>query len=168
VRSFYLKLWENNHCNFKDYQCIAVNGMRASAMTTTILTVGRNQTVDQPAFVTYALVGNDVCTSHPGVYTTPDEMYDSVTTTMQYLDTILPKGSKVVIMGLVDGRILYEAMANLIHPIGSTFNDVTYAQFYDYMNCLGISPCFGWMNTDATVRVPHKFVLQFSIFLFDF
>lgn len=126
--------------------------MRAGPMTTTVKTVGRNQTLDKPAFVTYALVGNDVCTSHPGVYTTPASMQESVTQTLQYLDSILPLGSKVTLMGLVDGRVLYNAMHNLIHPIGSTFNDVTYSQFYNYMNCLGISPCFGWMNTDEMVR----------------
>ncbi len=36
-----------------------------------------------------------------------------------FQDTILPSGSDVVLMGLADGRILYEALANRIHPIGS-------------------------------------------------
>lgn len=121
-------------------------------MTDTVKTVGRNQVLDRPAFVTYALVGNDVCNSRPGDYTSPQSMLQEVTQTMQYLDTILPSGSKVTLMGLVDGRVLYDAMHKLIHPIGSTFNDVTYSQFYDYMNCLRISPCFGWMNTDEYVR----------------
>ncbi len=32
-------------------------------------------------------------------------------------DTILPSGSDVVLMGLADGRIVYEALATRIHPI---------------------------------------------------
>jgi len=35
-----------------------------------------------------------------------------------------------------------------IHPIGSTRNDVTYKALYDYLNCLSISPCRGWMNSN--------------------
>jgi acyloxyacyl hydrolase len=29
---------------------------------------------------------------------------------------------------------------------------VTYARLYDWLNCLGISPCLVWLNTNATVR----------------
>jgi hypothetical protein len=29
---------------------------------------------------------------------------------------------------------------------------VTYAAFYDYLNCLSISPCAAWMNSNATYR----------------
>jgi hypothetical protein len=36
-----------------------------------------------------------------------------------FQDTILPSDSDVVLMGLADGRILYEALATRIHPIGS-------------------------------------------------
>ena len=43
-------------------------------------------------------------------------------------------------------------MHDRIHPIGSTNQDVTYATFYDYLNCLELSPCAGWMNSNKTVR----------------
>jgi len=43
-------------------------------------------------------------------------------------------------------------MHNRIHPIGSTNQDVTYSTFYDYLNCLEVSPCAGWMNSNKTVR----------------
>ncbi len=36
-----------------------------------------------------------------------------------FQNTILPSGSDVVLMGLADGRILYEALATRIYPIGS-------------------------------------------------
>jgi len=43
-------------------------------------------------------------------------------------------------------------MSERIHPIGALNNDVTYKAVYDYLNCLDISPCWGWMNSNATVR----------------
>ncbi|KAK3596643.1 hypothetical protein CHS0354_006193 [Potamilus streckersoni] len=57
-----------------------------------------------------------------------------------------------MLVGLADGRLLYEGLSNRTHPVGSLRNDVTYAEFYDYFNCLEISPCTGWMNTNSTVR----------------
>ena len=48
---------------------------------------------------------------------------------------------------LVDGRVLFDTMGSRLHPVG-----VTYADVYDYLNCLNTSPCWGWMNTNATVR----------------
>jgi acyloxyacyl hydrolase len=84
--------------------------------------------------------------------TTPQEFYKNVVSALNYLDTVLPMGSHVVFMGLVDGRVLYDSMAHRIHPIGAWRKDVTYSQFYDYMNCLQISPCFGWMNSDSYWR----------------
>jgi len=53
---------------------------------------------------------------------------------------------------LVDGRILYETMGERIHPLGALEQNVRYRDFYDYMNCLEISPCFGWMNSDEYWR----------------
>jgi acyloxyacyl hydrolase len=67
-------------------------------------------------------------------------------------DSFLPAGSIVALVPLVDGRILYDTMHARIHPIGSTNQDVTYTQFYDYLNCLDVSPCWGWMNSNETVR----------------
>lgn len=68
-------------------------------------------------------------------------------TSLEYLDTRLPAGSQVIAVGLVDGRVLYNTMSQLQHPIGTT-----YADFYDYLNCLQTSPCFGWMNSNETIR----------------
>ncbi len=38
-------------------------------------------------------------------------------------------------------------MHNRTHPIG-----VTYEEVYDFLNCLEISPCWVWMNSNETVR----------------
>ena len=52
----------------------------------------------------------------------------------------------MVVEGVADGRILYNYMHNLTHPIGG----MTYSTFYDFLNCVGVSPCWGWMNSNET------------------
>ena len=155
VDSYYLRLHELNRCNHRDYQNIAVNGARASAMADGIVkTLARSPDTDNPAFVTLALIGNDVCNGHPNFdhMTKPNEMYSSTLETFQYLDQHLPSGSAVLVMGLVDGTVLYNILSKRIHPFGALRQDVTYADLYDYMNCLQVSPCFGWLNSNETVR----------------
>lgn len=153
--SAYLRIRLANRCSHRDYQNIGVNGARSGSMAHDIIkTFARNQTSDHPAFVTFALIGNDVCHSEhsSSPFTSPQEFYNNVVESLDYLDTVLPTGSRVMLIGLVDGRVLYDALANRVHPIGSTNNNVFYSDYYDYMNCLYISPCFGWMNTDAYWR----------------
>ena len=96
-----------------------------------------------------------MCNSHPGTgsMTTPEEFYTNVLTALQYLETQLPSGSQVVMMGLANGLVLWDAMNDRIHPIGELRQDVTYADLYDYMNCLEISPCSGWLNSNETMRL---------------
>ena len=65
----------------------------------------------------------------------------------QNLDTILAPGSHVIIMGVVDGRVLFDTLQDALHPIGTTYTD-----FYDFLNCLDTSPCWGWMNSNQTIR----------------
>jgi len=154
VKSGYLNNWERNHCSFRDYQNIAVNGARSSNMLTTMHTMARSQTFDNPVSLSYALIGNDVCNGHYGTgsMTTPREFYQNVVATMEFLDTMLPPLSHVIFVGLANGSILYDIMGLRIHPIGAVRNDVRYCDFYDFLNCLGISPCFGWMNSDSYWR----------------
>jgi acyloxyacyl hydrolase len=59
----------------------------------------------------------------------------------------VPAGSHLVILGLGDGDILYENLHSDIHPL-----NVTYATVYDFLNCLKISPCWSWLNSNETVR----------------
>ncbi len=95
----------------------------------------RNPKLDQPELVFFALIGNDVCNGHPGLgsMTTvrlcgrlvwhlfvsslarylclqPAEFQAAVTSSLQYLDTVLPAGSFVLFIGLVDGRVLWDTM----------------------------------------------------------
>ncbi|XP_050396389.1 acyloxyacyl hydrolase isoform X2 [Patella vulgata] len=154
--SIYQRLFERNHCNHGDYQNIAVNGADTGEMVTNIMySLSRNQTLDIPILVTYALVGNDVCNGHPDTFahmTTVEDMKANSLKTLQYLDTILPNNSYVMVMGLADGRVLYDNLHDRIHPLGRLRNDITYTMIYDYLNCLQISPCTGWMNSNGTVR----------------
>jgi acyloxyacyl hydrolase len=90
--------------------------------------------------------------------TTVDEFRQDITATLRYFDTILPNGSHVLIvgefcvcsfrffvlctykihlLGLVDGRVLWDSLYNRTHPLG-----VPYKSMYNFLNCLQISPCW--------------------------
>lgn len=65
----------------------------------------------------YALIGNDVCNGHPDTIahmTTPEAMEAASHDTLVQLEKTLPKGSHVFLMGLADGRVLYETMADRV------------------------------------------------------
>jgi len=114
-----------------------------------IQAIRRNNKTDHPMLVFMELIGNDVCSGHHGFdsMTTPAEFYTNILKLLNYLDTVLPAGSHVVSVGLGNGSLLYDLLHDQLHPIGVTYTDV-----YDYLNCLGISPCWGWMNSNDTVR----------------
>lgn len=151
VDSLMLRLRERNLCNHRDFQNIGVNGARTGAMAPPGIVNAMHQRngTDHPALVVYALVGNDVCNGHHtfDTMTTPAEFETNVLNALAYLDETLAPGSYVVFLGLVDGRVLYDTLADQQHPLG-----VTYSDFYDYLNCIESSPCWGWMNSNETVR----------------
>lgn len=84
--------------------------------------------------------------------TKPEDFYVDALKSLRYLDTVLPAGSHMSLFGVADGRVLYDNMATRIHPVGQTFQDVTYAAFYDYLNCLETSVRF----TLPTTTHPHS------------
>lgn len=155
VTSLYSRMVEHNRCNHRDYQNLGVNGARVSDLLNFDQELARNAKDNvKPLLMIYSMVGNDVCNGHHtfDAMTTPTEYYNSIMAALQKADGFLPAGSHVVLIPLVDGRILYNTMHDRIHPIGSTNQDVTYTAFYDYLNCLDVSPCWGWMNSNETVR----------------
>ena len=155
TRSLYLRLFDLDHCNHRDYQNIAVNGARSGGMLDIMKALARDPQNDVPLLVIYSLVGNDVCNGHPDTVahmTTVDEMRSNVLTTLTYLDTVLPKGSHVVTTGLANGSYLYDLLHDRIHPFGRVGVPITYPQMYDYLSCLQISPCNGWLTSNATLR----------------
>lgn len=155
TRSLYGRLFALDHCNHRDYQNIAVNGARSGAMLDIMKSLARNPLDDTPLIAIYSLVGNDVCNGHPDTIdhmTTPAEMHANVLSTLFYLDTVLPKGSHVLTTGLANGSYLYDLLHDHMHPFGRVGPPFTYPQMYDYLSCLQISPCNGWLTSNATLR----------------
>ena len=63
--------------------------------------------------------GNDVCNGHPGSsgWATPAEFKADLLRTLKFLDGgVLPRGSHVAFLPLVDGRVLYDTTHTLTHP----------------------------------------------------
>ena len=129
VDSLYLSLRRRNLCNHRDYQNLARNGATSRDTLDYIKSLSRNAKEDKPALVIYSMVGNDVCNQkHDTIanMTTPKEFYSNVMGALHYLEEALPPGSHVVLVGLIDGALLYKAMAKRFHPLGQLREDLTY------------------------------------------
>jgi len=149
VDSLYKRMRERNRCLHRDYQNLCVNGFRSPTVIKLIETISRNNKTDHPVLVAFELIGNDVCNGHHtfDTMTTPVEFKRNILNAFAELDQRVPPGSHLAIIGLADGLVLWDSMHNRTHPIGVPYSDV-----YDFLNCLHISPCWGWMNKNATVR----------------
>nr|XP_040147781.1 acyloxyacyl hydrolase isoform X3 [Ictidomys tridecemlineatus] len=165
-KSIYLHLRRRNHCNHRDYQNISRNGASSHNLEEFIKSLSRNQLLDHPAIVIYAMIGNDVCNGTPDHprslpvwqtdpvprMTTPEKLYSNVMQTLKYLNSHLPNGSHVILYGLPDGTFLWDNLHNRYHPLGQLNKDVTYAQLYSFLGCLQVSPCSGWLTSNKTLR----------------
>ena len=117
--------------------------------------LSRRQDFDKPMIVFLSLIGNDVCNGHYPTephMTKPEEFRRKTFEILEYLDTILPSGSNVIISGLADGRVMWDMLGERTHPLGEYRNDATYPDFYKYLDCLQVSPCAGWMSADPEIR----------------
>uniref|UniRef100_A0A8C6W6W8 Acyloxyacyl hydrolase n=2 Tax=Nannospalax galili TaxID=1026970 RepID=A0A8C6W6W8_NANGA len=153
--SIYHRLRKRNHCNHRDYQSISRNGASSQNLENFIGSLSRNQVLDHPAIVIYAMIGNDVCNGRADPVpemTTPEQMYSKVMQTLKHLNSHLPNGSHVILYGLPDGTFLWDNLHNRYHPLGQLNKDVTYAQLFSFLSCLKISPCSGWMSSNKTLR----------------
>ncbi|XP_030787727.1 acyloxyacyl hydrolase isoform X2 [Rhinopithecus roxellana] len=120
-----------------------------------IESLSRNKTLDYPAIILYAMIGNDVCNGKSDpvpAMTTPEKLYSNVMQTLKHLNSHLPDGSHVILYGLPDGTFLWDNLHNRYHPLGQLNKDVTYAHLYSFLNCLQVSPCHGWMSSNKTLR----------------
>lgn len=65
------------------------------------MAIKRNTTLDHPQLVIFELVGNDVCSGHESIesMTSPDLFRTHILSAWAFLDTVLPKGSHVVVWG---------------------------------------------------------------------
>lgn len=138
-----------NRCNHRDFQNLGVNGMRSTAVLPLIDTVARDPATDHKALVIFSLMGNDVCNGHPSTshMTPPATFKKQILASLAKINTIVPPGSYVIMQGLVDGRVLWNNMNELQHPLGPAYKDV-----YDFLACMGNSPCNGWLNKNETLR----------------
>lgn len=145
--SIYKHLRNWNLCNNNDFQNLGVNGGDSGNTWGNIKALRRSPKDDYPMLVFLELIGNDVCGSSLDGMTKPEQFKANILRLLNWLDTTLPKGSHLVILGLADGDLLYEYLHGTIHPL-----DVPYDTVYDFLNCLKISPCAGWLNTNASAR----------------
>mmetsp|Transcript_42450 Transcript_42450/g.107131 ORF Transcript_42450/g.107131 Transcript_42450/m.107131 type:complete len:574 (+) Transcript_42450:64-1785(+) len=158
LSSVYMKLVERNRCNHRDFQNLAVNGADSGLSVNNLHALGRHQDRDQPMLFFHALIGDDIC-DHRSVegWTPVNKFYQSVMTNLEYLNTTLPAGSAVVFIGIIDGRVIWDTLHTKDYPWtgqqpGGKFLGTNYPDFWTFMNCLDISPCWGWLNTNATIR----------------
>ncbi|XP_012891511.1 PREDICTED: acyloxyacyl hydrolase isoform X1 [Dipodomys ordii] len=154
-KSIYLRLRKRNRCNHRDYQNVSRNGASSQNLEKFIESLSRNQVLDHPAIVIYAMIGNDVCNGKVDPVpqmTTPEKLYSKVIKSLNYLNAHLPKGSHVILYGLPDGAFLWDNLHDRYHPLGQLNKDVTYAQFFSFLSCLQVTPCHGWMTSNKTLR----------------
>ncbi|GFS78164.1 acyloxyacyl hydrolase [Nephila pilipes] len=153
--SIYWRLRQRNLCNHRDFQNICFNGAASGSMLAYMKSIARKPQIDKPAVVFYAMMGNDVCErwmKSLDDLTTPEEFRKNVLKTLDNLEAILPEGSHVLLVGLVNGSFIFPAMSERLHPIGQLHKDVRYKHVYEWFNCMRIGPCYGWMNRNDTIR----------------
>nr|XP_056713021.1 acyloxyacyl hydrolase [Euleptes europaea] len=167
--SIYVRLRQRNRCNHRDYQNISKNGASSKNLWDLVESLARSQQFDKPAIVTYALIGNDVCNGKADTVsgmTTPEQMYFNIMKSLRYLNSLLPKGSHVILVGLVDGTFLWDTVHDRYHPLGQLNKDITYKQIYSFLSCLKVNPCNGWLSSNATLRnVSTERAMQLSSIL---
>ena len=83
--------------------------------------------------------------------TTPEDFRADTKKTLEQLDEKLPAGSNVVMTGLADGRVLWDILHDRLHPIGEPNKDVTYENVYEWLLCLQLSPCNGWVSSQSLI-----------------
>jgi len=153
--SIYKRLVERNRCGLNDYQNQANNGARITSMADKIVKGLSRKTSDNRMVVFLSLIGNDVCNGRfptENSFTSAETFEEKTVETLDYLNTILPEGSTVVMTGLANGSVLWDLMNEKMHPLGEYRNNMGYPEIYEYLECLQISPCNGWMSNNATLR----------------
>eukprot|EP01080_Neovahlkampfia_damariscottae_P009038 gene9038-1135_t len=145
-RSIYLFMRSRNLCNHRQYQNVGFNGGQMRHLLGQIQgTSISKESKPYLAFVSY--IGNDVCKRRLEDMTKPEDYLKQLVNGLSKLDSISPKGSKVIVTGLVDGRILFKEMGHRRHPLG-----VSYSNVYDFLDCSDANPCKTWLTSNDTRR----------------
>lgn len=72
--------------------------------------------------------------------TKPNEFRENLIYVLDYLDTVVPQGSHVMLTGLANGSVLYDVLGERVYPLGRVRNDIKYKDVYTYLSCLQVSP----------------------------
>jgi len=156
--SIYYKLWQRNHCNFRDYQNVAVNGARSPSIARFSNSTSRNSAKDHPLLTFYSPAANDICNPHKGIgsMTSPEEFYSNNKKILQTIDSFSPPGSSVIMVGLFHGEMIYDSMHNVPYPYFQEEGKLpfTYGDFWAIGDNTVISPnsngtlnpCWAWLN----------------------
>lgn len=92
-------------------------------------------------------MGNDVCKKSLDAMTKKEDFEKQLLDGMIKLDEISPPGSKAIVVGLVDGRILWNEMSERQHPLGTKYKNV-----YGFLSCTNSNPCATWLTSNSTTR----------------
>ncbi len=144
--SVYSQMRARNNCNHRDYQNVAVNGADSQDLADQVAVFSRT-TSDKPVLGFVAYIGNDICSKTLESMTTPEKYRSGILEGLADLDKKVAPGSKIVLLGLVDGRILWNTMHDQTHPLG-----VTYAGLYQFLTDIKKNPCNTWLTSNEETR----------------
>ncbi|EFC43244.1 acyloxyacyl hydrolase-like protein [Naegleria gruberi] len=145
--SVYLRMRQRNLCMHRQYQNVGHNGGKIENFLSDQIP-GLSMTPNSLPYLGFlAYIGNDVCKDELSEMTTTDQYYERLISGLNVLDKRSPPNSKLLLMGLVDGRILFNQMHNRTHPLGCTYEGL-----YNFLSCSGANPCPTWLTSNATRR----------------
>eukprot|EP00817_Percolomonadidae_sp_ATCC50343_P002854 CAMPEP_0117425700 /NCGR_PEP_ID=MMETSP0758-20121206/5951_1 /TAXON_ID=63605 /ORGANISM="Percolomonas cosmopolitus, Strain AE-1 (ATCC 50343)" /LENGTH=461 /DNA_ID=CAMNT_0005210405 /DNA_START=504 /DNA_END=1886 /DNA_ORIENTATION=- len=144
--SIYMEMRRRNLCSHRAYQNVGHNGHRMRDFADQVAALHMSPQ-DKPFIGMMAYIGNDICKHSLKDMTSVDSYKADMIKGLRALDRVAPKGSKLLVLGLVDGRVLWDTMNNRIHPLG-----VPYKNVYSFLTCTDANPCNTWLNNNATIR----------------
>lgn len=144
--SIYMKMRARNLANHRDYQNLGVNGAKARHLVEQVGNLSRTLG-DKPVLAFVAYIGNDICKKTLDQMTKPEEYRQQILDGLAALDKVVPSGSHVMLIGMVDGRILWNVLHDRKHVLG-----ITYAELYEFLWSMNVNPCRTWLTPDAASR----------------
>ncbi|KAF0975358.1 hypothetical protein FDP41_005352 [Naegleria fowleri] len=145
--SIYLRMRQRDLCMHRQYQNVGHNGGKIENFAGYQLD-GLSMTPQSLPYIGFlAYIGNDVCKDSLSEMTTPQQFEERLMNGLTLLDARSPPNSKLLLIGLVDGRLLWNEMHKRIHPLG-----VTYEGLYHFLTCSGANPCQTWLTPDEATR----------------
>jgi len=85
--------------------------------------------------------------------TTPAEFKANVLSSLKWLDSHLPAGSYVILLGLLHGEEIWNVMHDKYYPyFGITYEDLWAILSTEWKSDSTLNPCWGWLNPDVKWR----------------